>query len=174
MYVSAASDTARSALRSEADMRGTLGHVRLGPQPDSCSAATPCTQICACTSGSAAPSEFVLRPAFTCVRWQYSKSCWRSPFRPQGIDKKPDLPMRFLCTRAKARATRALDVDAARSALRSEADMRGTLGHVRLGRIRGRVAGTAEAAAAVAEAAPKKSVMACVNTLAASAACWIA
>ena len=93
---------------------------------------------------------------------------------PQGIDKKPDLPMRFLCTRAKARATRALDVDAARSALRSEADMRGTLGHVRLGRIRGRVAGTAEAAAAVAEAAPKKSVMACVNTLAASAACWIA
>jgi hypothetical protein len=38
--------------------------------------------------------------------------------------------------------------------------------------IRGRVAVTAEAAAA--EAAPKKSVTACVNTLAASAACWIA
>ena len=34
MYVSAASDAARSALRSEADMRGTLGHVRLGPTTD--------------------------------------------------------------------------------------------------------------------------------------------
>jgi signal peptide peptidase SppA len=38
----------------------------------------------------------------------------------------------------------------------------------------GTVAGTAEAAAAVAEAAQKKPVIACVNTLAASAAYWIA
>jgi hypothetical protein len=46
--------------------------------------------------------------------------------------------------------------------------------HVSDGPIRGRVAGTAEAAAAVAEAAPKKSVIAYVNTLVASAAFWIA
>ncbi|MGJ5036586.1 S49 family peptidase [Bradyrhizobium sp. HKCCYLRH3059] len=38
----------------------------------------------------------------------------------------------------------------------------------------GTVAGTAEAAAAVAEAAQKKPCIACVNTLAASAAYWIA
>lgn len=38
----------------------------------------------------------------------------------------------------------------------------------------GTVAGTAEAAAAVGEAAQKKPVIACVNTLAASAAYWIA
>ncbi|MBN8987432.1 MAG: S49 family peptidase [Rhizobiales bacterium] len=38
----------------------------------------------------------------------------------------------------------------------------------------GTVSGTAEAAAAVAEAAGKKPVIACVNTLAASAAYWIA
>jgi signal peptide peptidase SppA len=38
----------------------------------------------------------------------------------------------------------------------------------------GTVAGTAEAAAAVADAASKKPVIACVNTLAASAAYWIA
>lgn len=38
----------------------------------------------------------------------------------------------------------------------------------------GTVAGTAEAAAAVADAATKKPVCACVNTLAASAAYWIA
>jgi hypothetical protein len=36
--VVSASDAARSVLRSEADMRGTLGHVRLGPFADSCSA----------------------------------------------------------------------------------------------------------------------------------------
>jgi hypothetical protein len=38
--------------------------------------------IYACTSGSTAPAEFVLRRAFTCAQWRYSKPCCRLPFRP--------------------------------------------------------------------------------------------
>jgi hypothetical protein len=50
-----------------------------------------------------------------------------------------------------------------RSALGQKATWAGSAAKCAMGPIRGRVAGTAEAAAAVAEAAPKKSVIACVN-----------
>ena len=33
-------------------------------------------------SGLVQCSKKILRRTFTCARWPYSKSCWRSPFRP--------------------------------------------------------------------------------------------